>query len=306
MFDELKPYNSGYLKVSDIHSIYYEECGNKDGIPIVFVHGGPGGVIESLPRKFFNKDKYRVIIFDQRGSGRSKPFVELRENTTFDLVEDMEKLRKLLGIDKWILFGGSWGTTLSLVYAINHPNKVLGMILRGIFLARKSDLWWLYEGGAAYFYPEEFEKYISILTDDEKKNIIASYMKYLSSDDKEIVKKYAKNWNDWESSIVRLYPRKLEAEVTDYDIAIARLECHYFYNNSFLPQDNYILNNIDKIADIRTLICHGRYDVDCRPSGAYELKSKMNNCELHIVEAAGHSSMEPEIAKKLIEFTEIW
>lgn len=305
-YDELIPYNSGYLKVSDIHSIYYEECGNPNGIPIIYVHGGPGGGSGTLARKFFNKDKYRVIIFDQRGAGRSKPFVELRENTTFDLVEDIEKLRKLLNIDKWILFGGSWGTTLSLVYAINYPEKVSGMILRGIFLARKSDIWWLYEGGAGYFFPKEFEKYLSILTLDERQNIIKSYMKYLGSDDMSIVSKYAKYWNDWETSCVALYPRPLLEEVTEYDIAIARLECHYFVNNSFLPQDNYILNNIDKIAHIKTKICHGRYDVDCRPSGAYELASKMKNCELVFVDAAGHSSMEEPIASKLIEFTDGW
>lgn len=305
-YEEVKPYNSGYLKVSDIHSIYYEECGNKEGIPIVYVHGGPGGGSGELARKFFDKDKYRIIIFDQRGAGRSKPFVELRENTTFDLVEDMEKLRKYLNIDKWILFGGSWGTTLSLVYAINYSEYVSGMILRGIFLARNEDVEWLYLGGAGQFFPKEFEKYISILSVDERKDIISSYMKYLSSDDMKVVSKYAKYWNDWESSCVALYPRKLADEVTDYDIAIARLECHYFYNKSFLPEDNYILNNIEKIRNIKTKICHGRYDVDCRPSGAYELYKQMNNCELVIVEAAGHSSMEEPIAKQLIEFTDNW
>lgn len=304
-YDELIPYNSAYLKVSDIHSIYYEECGNKEGIPIVYVHGGPGGGSGSLARKFFDKDKYRVIIFDQRACGRSLPFVELRENTTFDLVDDMEKLRKHLNIDKWILFGGSWGTTLSLVYAINHPDRVSGMILRGIFLARREDVSWLYEGGAGQFFPEAFDKYISILTDEERKDIMGSYMKYLSSSDMNIVKKYAKYWNDWESSCISLYPVKLADEVTDYDIAISRLECHYFYNNSFIPE-NYILNNIDKIKHIKTKICHGRYDVDCRPKGAYELYKKMENCELVMVDAAGHTSREPGIRDMLIKFTDEW
>ena len=304
-YEELQPYNFGYLKVSKLHEIYYEECGNKDGIPIVYVHGGPGGGSGTLARRFFNKDKYRVIIFDQRGAGRSKPFVELKENTTFDLVEDMEKLRKHLNIDKWILFGGSWGTTLSLVYAINHADRVSGMILRGIFLARKEDVDWLYRGGAGYFFPKEFDKYISILSESERKDIIASYMKYLSSSDMKIVSRYAKYWNDWESSCIALYPKKLSEEVTYYDIAIARLECHYFYNNSFI-EENYILNNVDKIKDIKTKICHGRYDVDCRPCGAYELSKLMNNCELVIVEGAGHTSLEPEITSKLIEFTDGW
>ncbi|MDU4652237.1 prolyl aminopeptidase [Sneathia sanguinegens] len=305
LYEKIDPYNKGYLKVSKLHSIYYEECGNKNGIPIVFVHGGPGCGSGEIARQFFNKEKYRIIIFDQRGSGRSKPFVELRENTTFDLVEDMEKLRKTLKIDKWILFGGSWGTTLSLVYAINHPENVSGLILRGIFLARKEDVDWLYCGGAGQFFPEEFEKYISILSEEEKKDIIASYMKYLSSDDMKIVSKYAKFWNDWESSCVRLYPMKLADEVTEYDIAVARLECHYFYNNSFI-KENYILDNIDKIKNIKTLICHGRYDVDCRPSGAYQLAKHMNNCKLIFVDASGHSSFEPGIAKQLIEFTDGW
>lgn len=305
-YENTLPYNSGYLKVSNIHEIYFEECGNKDGIPIIYVHGGPGGGSGEFARKFFDPSKYRIIIFDQRGAGRSKPFVELRENTTFDLVSDMEKLRKFLNIDKWILFGGSWGTTLSLVYAINHPDKVSGMILRGIFLARQEDVDWLYTGGAGQFFPIEFEKYTSILTVDERKDIISSYMKYLSSDNMEIVSKYAKYWNDWESSCIALYPMKLEEKVTDYDIAIARLECHYFYNKSFLPEDNYILNNIDKIKNIKTKICHGRYDVDCRPSSAYELYKKMNNCELVIVELAGHTSREEPIARQLIEFTDGW
>ena len=217
----------------------------------------------------------------------------------------MEKLRKTLKIDKWILFGGSWGTTLSLVYAINHPENVSGLILRGIFLARKEDVDWLYCGGAGQFFPEEFEKYISILSEEERKDIIASYMKYLASDDMKIVSKYAKFWNDWESSCVRLYPMKLADEVTEYDIAVARLECHYFYNNSFI-KENYILDNIDKIKNIKTLICHGRYDVDCRPSGAYQLAKHMNNCKLIFVDASGHSSFEPGIAKQLIEFTDGW
>lgn len=306
LYDEVKPYNYGYLKVSDIHEIYYEECGNPDGIPIVYVHGGPGGASEVLPRRFFNKDKYRIIIFDQRGCGRSKPFLELRENTTPNLVEDMEKLRKFLNIESWILFGGSWGTTLSLVYAINNPSKVLGMILRGIFLARQEDVDWLYVDGASHFFPELFDKYISILTDDEKKDIINSYMKYLSSSDMKVVSKYAKSWNGWESSIIMLNPEKPSDIVTDYDIAIARMECHYFANKSFLPEDNYILNNIDKIKHIKTYICHGRYDVDCRPSGAYTLYKAMDNCTLDIVELAGHSSREIPIASKLIEITDRW
>lgn len=246
------------------------------------------------------------MIFDQRGAGKSKPFVELKENTTFDLVEDMEKLRKFLNIDKWILFGGSWGTTLSLVYAISNPDKVLGMILRGIFLAREQDVKWLYIEGASYFFPKEFEKFISILSDDERKDIIGSYMKYLSSTDMSVVEKYAKYWNDWETSCISLYPIKLSKEVSKYDIAIARLECHYFFNKSFLPSDNYILDNIDKIKHIKTKICHGRYDIDCRLSGAYELYKSMNNCELDIVEAAGHTSLEPAISSKLIEFTDFW
>lgn len=306
LYDEVKPYESGYLKVSDIHEIYYEQCGNPNGLPIVYVHGGPGGGSGELARRFFDKNKYRIIIFDQRGCGRSKPFVELRENTTFDLVSDMEVLRKKLNIDKWILFGGSWGTALSLVYAINHPEYVSGMILRGIFLARQEDVDWLYCGGAAQFFPEAFDKYISILSESERKDIIGSYMKYLGSDDMSIVSKYAKYWNDWETSCVALYPREIQEEVTEYDIAIARMECHYFFNKSFLPEDNYILNNVDKIKDIKTYICHGRYDVDCRPSGAYELYKKMNNCELVFVDACGHSSMEAPMAAQLIEFTDKW
>lgn len=306
LYEKIEPYNSGYLKVSDIHEIYFEEFGNKDGLPILYVHGGPGGSGGDYVSRFFNKDKYRIINFDQRGAGRSKPFVELRENTTFNLVEDIEKLRKFLNVDKFILFGGSWGSTLSLVYAINYPENVSSMILRGIFLARYEDVKWLYLGGAGQFFPKEFEKYVSILSDEEKKDIIGSYNKYLSSQEMEVVKKYAKYWNDWESSCVRLYPMELQEEVTDYDVSIARLECHYFKNNSFLPTDNYILDNIEKIENIKTIICHGRYDIDCRPSGAYELYKKMKNCKLEFIDASGHSSLEPAIASRLVEITDFW
>lgn len=295
-----EPYNTGYIK-DGIHSIYYEEVGNKEGIPVVYVHGGPGCGAGIMARRFFNPDIFRIIIFDQRGSGRSKPFASLIDNTTKDLVSDMEKIRELLDIDKWIVFGGSWGTTLSLCYAIKYPERVSQLVLRGIFLGRQEDIDWLYVNGASYFQPEAFDEFVSILTEEERKDIIKSYMIHLSSEDKEKAKIYAKRWSTWENNCITLYPSPISTEISDEDITMAMIECHYFNNGSFLEYDNYILDNADVIKDIPTYIVHGRYDIDCRPNGAYELYKKLNNAELIIIEGAGHSSREVFIKDRLID-----
>lgn len=301
LFNKLEPYNEGYLKVDDIHEIYYSESGNKDGKPIVYVHGGPGGGCGTLGNRFFDPEFYRIITIDQRGCGKSKPFLELKDNTTKYLSDDMEKIREHLKIDKWVLFGGSWGTTLSLYYAINHPDRVLGIILRGVFLGRKEDSDWLYQKGSDSFFPDLFEKFTANFTEKEKENLINSYYEKLTSDDKEIQKKYAKQFADFEGSIVSLYPRELSEEISDYDLAIAIMECHYFYHDFFMPE-NYILDNVERIKNIPTIIVHGRYDVDCRPIGAYLLDKKLNNSEL-IFTIAGHSSIEEENTHELIEAT---
>ena len=293
----------GYYYETGIHKIYYEVSGNPNGIPVVFVHGGPGSPMGSYAKRFFCKNKYKIIVIDQRGSGKSLPFSELKENDTFSLIKDMEAIREILNIDKWMVFGGSWGSTLSLIYAINHPNRVLKLVLRGIFLAREEDVVWLYKEGASYFYPKEFDLFLSPLTEEERKNPVKSYFKYLSAD-LEIATRYAKFWSDWECSCIRLIRKDNSDEITPMDISMARIECHYFNNNSFLPTPNYILENTDKLKGLDIDIVHGRYDVDCRISGAYELYKKLENANLYIIQDAGHSSLERGITHKLVEITE--
>lgn len=305
MFEPIEPYKSGYLKVSDIHSIYYEEVGNPNGRPILFVHGGPGGGISESSRQYFDPKHYRIILFDQRGCGKSIPSAEIRENTTLDLVSDMEKLRKELNIDKWILFGGSWGSCLSLIYAINYPEKVSGMILRGVFLGRYEDDQYLYQQGSSYYFPEAYEEFSGFIPKDERNDLIKAYNKYLNSDNLDVAYKAAYHWAKWELGLITMEPlADIETILSNSksNLELARLENHYFINHIFL-EDNYILNNIERIKDIPTIIVHGRYDMDCRPEGAYLLHKELNNSKLNFV-IAGHSSKEEKIAQALVDATE--
>ena len=244
LFPEFESFDKGHLKVDDIHEVYYEQSGNPNGAPVVFVHGGPGCGCGDKSKRFLDPSFYRIITIDQRGCGKSKPFLELKDNNTQNLAKDMEKIREHLKIDKWLVYGGSWGTTLSLYYAENYPQSVVGLILRGIFLGRDEDVKWLYQGGAGMFFPEAFEIFKSPFNEEERK------------------------------------------------------ECHYFVNNCFF-EENYILNNVDKIKDIPTIIVHGRYDVDCRPVGAYLLHEKLNNSKL-IFPISGHTSFDPAMTHELI------
>lgn len=298
IFPEIEPYNNGYLKVDNIHEIYFEESGNKNGAPVVFVHGGPGCGCGDTARRFLDPTFYRIITIDQRGCGKSKPFLELKNNTTDNLAKDMEKIREHLKIDKWLVYGGSWGTTLSLYYAENYPQKVVGLILRGIFLARDEDIKWLYQGGAGMFFPEAFDEFTKHFNEEEKKDYVKSYYKHLTSNDYEEKKKYGKYFSNFENSVVKLVPKEILEEVTDEDISLAVMECHYFVNNCFF-EENYILNNVEKIKDIPTIIIHGRYDVDCRPVGAYLLSKKLNNVKL-IFPISGHTSFDPALTHELI------
>lgn len=307
-YPEIEAYARGYLQVSELHQIYYEEVGNPNGKPIVFLHGGPGGQIKLYHRQYFDPEHYRIILFDQRGAGKSKPHAELRENTTQDLVADMEKLREHLGVEKWHIFGGSWGSTLALVYAIMHPKRVTGLLLRGIFLGRQSDIDWSFQKGVDVFYPKEFAAYLAPLTEEDRKNynVVEGYYKLLTSQDKEIRENAARAWSTWEGNLVALLPDEAvlsEFAEPELAVALARLECHYFINHLFLPE-NYILENADTIADIPTIIVHGRYDMDCRLSSAYELHQKLPKSELRIIEASGHSASEPKIGEALIQIAD--
>jgi proline iminopeptidase len=306
-YPEIEAYRTGMLKVSDLHSVYFEEAGNPHGKPVVFVHGGPGGGCDASMRRFFDPKVWRVILFDQRGCGRSRPFSELKENTTWDLVGDMEKLRLELGIEQWTVFGGSWGSTLALTYAISHPNCVKELILRGIFLLRQKEIDWFYQEGASYLFPDAWSKYLEPIPESERHDLVMAFHKRLTSPDQTVRTQAAKAWSIWEGSTSKLLfdPAFVEKFAGDeFADAFARIECHYFVNKGFFPEDGWILNNVSKIRHIPTWIVQGRYDVVCPAVSAYELKTAFPEANLIIVPDAGHSASEPGIKSKLIEATD--
>ena len=303
LFPKIDVREKGFLKVSDIHTIYWERSSNPDGKKILVIHGGPGGGSQPRYRRYFNPIKFDIIQFDQRGCGLSRPFSELRENTTGDLVNDIEKLRINFKIDAWHLFGGSWGSTLALIYAIKNPSRVKSMILRGIFLCRKFELLWFYQYGASEIFPEEFEKYISVIPKNERVDLISSFYNYLTSEDINLRSKAATAWTNWELSTSHLIKKDIDvgrSKTNSFSDAFARIECHYFINKIFL-EDNFILKNIKTIESIPTKIIQGRYDIVCPVRSAWDLKKKLINSKLIIVDEAGHSMSETGITKKLLE-----
>lgn len=305
-FPEISPYHTEFLKVSDIHNIYLEQCGNPKGRTILFLHGGPGGGCSADHRRFFDPSHYRIILFDQRGSGRSTPAAELQENTTWDLVSDIEKIRHHLQIEDWIVFGGSWGSTLALSYAIKHKEKVKGLILRGIFLCRPSEIKWFYQEGASQIFPDAWEKYFNFIPAEERQDFVTAYYKRLTHANSEIRLQAAKIWSQWEAATSRLFvdPKAVqEFEEPIYALQFARIECHYFTNNSFFESTNYLLENIFKIRQIPAAIVQGRYDVVCPAKSAWELHQAWPESELHIIPDAGHAAGEPGIKSKLIAMT---
>jgi proline iminopeptidase len=306
-FPEVEPYKSFQLKVSDIHQIYVEECGNPNGQPVVFFHGGPGAGLTKKHRRFFDPAHYRIILFDQRGAGKSTPFAELRENTTWDLVEDIEKIRKHLGISRWLVFGGSWGSTLALAYAETYSEKVTGLITRGIFLIRKKEVDWFYQEGCDFLFPELFQDYVKPIPKDERSNMMAAYYKRLTSSDPETQLEAAKAWSTWEGSTLKLLPDQDAITAFGSDrmsLSLARIECHYFINNGFFPTDNYLIENVHKISKIPGVIVHGRYDVVCPISAAWDLHQAWPSPRFVIVPDAGHAADEPGILHELITATE--
>jgi len=305
LFPPIEPLETGFLKVSSIHTIYWERSGNPNGKKILIIHGGPGGGSQPRYRRYFNPEKFDIIQFDQRGCGLSKPFSELRENTTIDLIKDIEKLREKLGIDKWHLFGGSWGSTLSLIYAIENPSRVLSLTLRGIFLCRSFELSWFYQYGASEIFPDEYEKYISVIPETSRNDLINAFYKYLTSENIELRKKASIAWTRWELSTSHLYKKEITMNQNvenSFSDAFARIECHYFVNNIFLD-DNFILKNINKIELIPTTIIQGRYDVVCPVRSAWDLNKKLKEAKLIIVPDSGHSMSEKGITKALIKAT---
>jgi len=307
LYPEIKPYNTFQLKVSNLHEIFVEESGNPKGRPVIFLHGGPGGGIEPIYRQYFNPEKWRIIIFDQRGCGKSFPHAELKENTTWDLVEDIEKIRKKLEIDTWTIFGGSWGSTLSLSYSIVHPERCDAIILRGIFMLRKKEIDWFYQGGCSFIYPDAWEKYLSPIPKDEQNNLVKAYYKRLTSKDKTVRINAARAWSIWEASTSKLIQTEKALHSFDNDDvaeAFARIECHYFINKGFFENEDWILNNVNKISDKPIEIVQGRYDVVCPMTSAWELHKKLPDASFHVIQDAGHSMLESGIQKKLIEITD--
>lgn len=306
LYPEIQPYHQEILQVSPLHSIYLEECGNVEGKPVILLHGGPGSGATPTMRRFHDPEKYRIILFDQRGCGRSTPHAELRENTTWDLVEDIEKIRKHLNIDKWQVFGGSWGSTLALAYAQTHPDQVSEMVLRGIFLMRKFEVDWLNTNGASIIFPDRFEDYHNHIPLPERHDMIGAYYKRLTSPDPNVQIEAARHWARWEASVISLLPDPAQVEDFSQDhhaIAIARIECHYFKNKAFFKTDDHLLRHIDAIRHIPCSIIHGRYDM-CTPFiNAWQLKKVWPEADLHIVEDAGHASTEKGNIHALIEAT---
>jgi len=294
------------VSVSDGHSLYVEECGKADGLPVVFVHGGPGAACESYHRQFFNPEIYRIILFDQRGCGRSTPHASLQGNTTQALVSDMEVIRTTLGIERWLVFGGSWGSTLGLVYAETHPEYVLGLILRGIFLCRPRDVHWFYQEGASYLLPDLWQDFLKPIPDAERQDMVSAYYRRLTGDDEIAMLAAAMAWSLWEGRASTLLPK---AAVVDHfghtktALSLARIECHYFMNDSFLLPDQ-ILKDASRLKNIPGVIVHGRYDVVCPLEQAWLLHQAWPQSRLQVIQDAGHSATEQGIVDALVTITD--
>ena len=305
LYPKIKPYDSGFLNV-DEHQVYFEQCGNPNGKPAIFLHGGPGGGGSEDVRRFFNPDLYRIVVFDQRGCGRSKPHGCLKNNTTWDLVSDIENLRNKLGIEKWLVFGGSWGSTLSLAYAQAHPESVSEIVLRGIFLLRKEELHWFYQDGASRIFPEAWSGFLEIIDEDKRDNLMSAYHKIFTSDDKQKRLIAAIAWSRWEAATSSLsYKPSLVEEFSDpeFALAFALIENHYFINKGWFETENQLIENIDKIRSIPSVIVQGRYDVVCPMKTAWELSEAWPEAEMIIAPSSGHTAFEKEITHALISAT---
>lgn len=306
LYPAIKPYAEHNLKVDDLHTLYVEECGEPDGIPIVFLHGGPGSPCETDHRRFFDPKVYRIILFDQRGCGRSTPYICLTNNTTQDLISDMEKIRKHLDVKKWILFGGSWGATLALLYAQAHPDKVVSMILRGVFLGRQFEIDWLFkEGGVSKFFPEHWQQFINHVSENKRANPLYAYYDLIHGTDELIHMGAAKAWGRWEAecSTLEINP-DIEKKLTNphHALCLAAIETHYFVNNLFI-EENQILKNMHKIAHIPAIIINGRYDMICPLENSYTLSEVWPEAKLEIIRHAGHAAKEPAITAALVQAT---
>ena len=305
LYPPLDPFDRRMLAVGQGHHVYMEQCGNPDGIPVVVLHGGPGGGCSPAMRRFFDPERYRVILFDQRGCGRSRPNGSVEANTTWHLVEDIELIRKTLGIERFTLFGGSWGAALALIYAQAHPDRVRAMILRGIFLMTQPELDWFYGGGAGKFWPDQWRLFTSIVPQEEQADLIGAYNKRLFGDDNLTATRFARAWTRWENALASFEADgSVGDSPADFARVFARLENHYFVNGGFLDEDSQILSNMDRIAHIPAEIIQGRYDMICPPESAHRIARLWPEARLRMVSFAGHALSEPGICKQLVAATD--
>jgi proline iminopeptidase len=301
LFPPIDPFDQRMLDVGDGHHIYVEQCGNPAGAPVVVLHGGPGGGCSPAMRRYFDPTEWRIILFDQRGCGRSRPHASVRNNTTWHLVADIERIRHTLGIDRWAVFGGSWGATLALIYAQSHPEAAAYLALRGVFLSTQRELDWFYGGGAGQFWPEQWARFVSIVPEEERADLIAAYNRRLFSGDLMEETRFARSWAAWENALASMDSDGGSGESpADYARAFARLENHYFVNKGFLEQDGQILNNLHRIAHIPGVIVQGRYDMICPPLSAHRLAAGWPSGQLQMIKTAGHALSEPGISTELV------
>ncbi len=307
LYPELEPYDAGKLRVSELHEIYYEQCGNPHGKPVVFLHGGPGGGIEPRHRRFFDPAAYRIVLFDQRGCGRSTPYASLVDNTTGHLVSDIEALREHLGIERWQVFGGSWGSTLALAYAQRHRERVTEMVLRGIFTFAPDEMRWFYYNGSRVLFPDAYEAFESTIPVAQRDNLVDAYYERLTGDDPTARRTAARAWSTWECRVATLRPdESLVAHCDDasFTLAFARIECHYFVNDGFFSSPTELLDGMAALAGVPAVIVHGRYDVICPARNAWRLHRAWPGSELRFIDDAGHSANEPGITAALVEATD--
>lgn len=307
LYPPIDPYRTIRLPVSDLHQLHVEESGRPDGTPVVFVHGGPGAGTDPEYRRFFDPEAYRIVLFDQRGSGRSTPHASLVDNTTWDLVADMERIREHLGIERWVVFGGSWGSTLSLAYAETHPERVRALVLRGIFLLRPHELRWFYQEGASFLFPDAWEMYLEPIPVEERGDLIAAYHRRLTGEDAAERIRAARAWSVWEGTTSRLLPDERSIAQFGEDAfaeAFARIECHYFVNGGFFDPPDQLLDGVSRIRHVPAVIVQGRYDVVCPMTTAWDLHRRWPEADFEVVADAGHAAMEPGTVDRLVTATD--
>lgn len=307
LYPPIEPYNTDRLRVSPAHELYFEESGNAAGKPVVFLHGGPGGGSDPKQRRFFHPEKYRIVCFDQRGCGKSTPYASLEDNTTWDLVADIEKLREHLGIERWQVFGGSWGSTLALAYAETHPECVTELILRGIFLLRRQEIEWFYQRGASILYPDAWEPFLAHIPEVERADLLDAYYRRLTSEDAAVRLAAAKIWSGWEGATSKLLPDATftsHYEEDEFALAFARIEAHYFIHQGFLESEDQLLRNAERIRDVSGTIVQGRYDVVCPMESAWALHHAWPEAELVITPDSGHSAFDPPNTRALVAATD--